>query len=527
MFDKTTLGYLSKVILLAGLLLLVSACNKKTKVSQSSSLRNINSFIMGTSDHTQSIQKAIDFCLSNQIDTLFFPKGTYHVGSVSVSPGMVFLGEKGTILKKIPLAGKWSRMFTTQKRTHLGDKDSKPIIYSNLTFDGNKEKQGPYKKYELQQQHILYFDANPAKAGRVKGKVINCHFKNSVADGISLWRNADVEVYNCTATNVFRGGVVATGGHSKLYVENFKAGGDIDKTGIDIEVDAVGYGGEKDIIVEMKDIHLQGDFDANISGKGSSFIGSNIKLDGPGFFLAAKEGTVSIKNSSFNLGDNWRAANIYFPKNVKFENCQFYFQSGNKKSAGLNIYMETSYRRKGEQKLSFINCTFHGERKGSKALYALHSQENFTEMESNHLIIKNSRFVGDFDAPLFFNKGGNLQMENVYVEGEYAIKMNSLNGKTPVKFNIDRLNTSDKMKKMFSHSYPCSKDEINLKNIVVNKSDKINIHKSVAKRVSKVLSKTESKATKKDYAKISKDGLIESINEYDTKSKKWISKKIN
>jgi len=498
------------------------------KVSETSGFRSITGFIAGeTTNHTQSIQRAIDFCLENRIDTLFFPKGTYHVGSVNVSPGMVFLGEEGTILKKIPKAGKWSRMFTTQKRTHLGDKDSEPIVYRNLTFDGNKESQGPYRKYQLQQQHILYFDADPAKAGRVKGKVINCHFRNSVADGISLWRNADVEVYNCTATNVFRGGVVATGGHSKLYVENFKAGGDIDLTGIDIEIDADGFGGEKDIIAEMRNIHLQGDFDVNAPGKGSSFRGDNIKLDNPGFFLSARNGLVHITNSSFNMGDNLQRTNIYFPKDITFENCQFYLQSGNKKPAGINVFMETSYRRKGSQRLRFKDCIFTGKRIGTKPLYAIHNQENFTEMESNHLVIENTRFIGDFDAPLFFNKGGNLKMNNVYAEGNYAIKMNSLNGKTPVKFNIDQINISEKVDKVFSHSYPCSKDKINLSNVVIDDTKKINIHKSVTKKVDKVFHNKANKQTKKPYAKISKNGLIESIHEYDKVLKKWKVKSIN
>ncbi len=450
-----------KYLILLTLVTSLFSCRTKKRITA-------NTYIfVATSgkDVTKTLQSAIDYTIKKGIDTLFIPKGTYYINSVNIYPGLVYLGEKGTIFKKTPYAGKWSRMFTTQKYPYKGKKDSEYIVFKNLRFDGNKNNQGQYKKYQLQQQHLLYFNADPTMPGRVRAKIENCTFVNSVADGISLWQNANVTVLDCEAYNVFRGGVVATGGHSKLLVKGFKAGGKDDVTGIDIEIDAIGYGGKKDIEVYLEDLQLEGDFDIGMPQEGL-LIANNIQVTGPRFFLnAANNGKVKISNSSFVIG-KLNQHQLYFPSDVTFKNCNFVVLKSDEYDTGLRIFMETSYRRKGDHKLIFDGCKFITKGRGKKKAYGLYNIENFTHLESNWLILKNCIFDGDFDASIYFSKGGNLELENVTFEKGNGIIMNSVNGKMPMKIKGDKIIAGKRLNKLFIHENPSIKDKIRIKKII-------------------------------------------------------------
>ncbi len=456
------------------LILILQACGSSKKIP-SSNILDVSKYGVESNDSkedSETIQKIIELAKLNGIDTIFFPKGTYLVNSVNVYPGVVYLGEKGTLIKKVPYAGKWSRMFTTQNIKYENDLDSEELVFLNLEFDGDYQNQGPYKDYELQQQHILYFDAQPTKKGRLKGRVENCHFKNSVGDAISLWRNADVIVRNCTAYNVFRGGVVATGGYSKLYVENFTAGGNTDLTGIDVEIDAAGYGGKKNIDVTLSNLQLEGDFDIIIPENGS-LIANKIVSSGPKFNLLIGENSrATIKNSEFYIGGLKRHV-IYFPNNVTFQNCRFNIHEEDEVN-GLKVFMETRYKREGNHYLLFNDCTFQLMENSGKSNYGIFNEENFTHLLTNVLELNDCQFIGDFTASMIFKKGGNLRMNNILSKGEFGIEMNSQNGKTPVVLDIKNWDVSPSTS-VFKHHLPSTKDHIKIDRL---KTDPAKMRKS-------------------------------------------------
>lgn len=493
------------------IVLVMSSCGSKKEIRRTGNdVYNVLSTGLIADDKqedTKLIQKAILHCKANNIDTLFFPEGTYIVGSVDIFPGQVFLGEEGTIMKKISMAGKWSRMFTTQNNTHLGDKDSEWIVFRDMHFDGNKENQGPYKKYELQQQHMLYFDANPANRGRVRALVEDCSFANSVADGISAWRNADLTVRNCEARNVFRGGVVVTGGHSKVHIENFVAGGDIDVTGIDIEIDAVGYGGKKNAEVTLKNVFLEGDFDVGIPQAGILHA-DNVQVTGTGFFLNAKNGgKMVIKNSSFVMGTT-KQTRIYFPGDVLFENCDFIISRSDIRIAGFTNFMETSYWRKGGQQLKFKGCNFFAKGKGTKKIYGIHNQENFTHLNTNKLVVEDCVFEGGFDAAIFFNKGGQAEINNIYVKDGIGIHMNSVGGRTPMKLSADNIRVGPGVTKIMDHRNPSAKDVIKIGKVYQDDGSRQKSPSSKYISVKKMINLKDAQTRSSDGPKFNKRGTL-------------------
>ena len=462
---------ISKCIICICLLGVFSCSKKVTPLSKSSV--NIIKFGCKPNDgleDTQALQKAIRYSFKNKIDTIFVPKGEYILNSVNIHPGQIFLGEEGSQFIKVPNAGKWSRMFTTQKTQHLGDEDSDRIEFHNLNFDGNKDKQGAYKKYELQQQHLIFIDGNKKQKGRVRALVKNCHFKNSVADAISIYCNADVKVQDCSAYNVFRGGVVLTGGHSKLSVINFKAGGEDDVTGVDIEIDGKGFRDSYKTEVYFKDIFLEGDFDVNMP-KDGVFTGDNIQVTGPGFFLLAKDnGKVNIKNSSF-VFENMKKTRLYFPGSVVFQNCNFTTYRSDEFITGLRIYMETSYRREGNQSLKFIDCNFYTDKKGEKACYALLNIENFTHVETNIIDIDKCVFDGDYDSAIFFSKGGNAKITNSYFKESTPIEISSSKGKKILKLKMDKVRIDNTVNKLIYSKNPWNGNNIEVDNLIFNGED--------------------------------------------------------
>ena len=171
-------------------------------------------------DDTERIQRAVDYCIDNDKD-LFFPSGgSYVLRSVNVEAGLRIVGY-GATFTLADAQPKFTRMFTTANRQWESAEDSDYLIFEGMTFDGNVWNQGAFMNYELEQQFAIFYTASPADTGMVRGKVINCRFQNWAADGVHIYKNADVEVIGCSSINCFRGGVVATGAPSNLKVTDY------------------------------------------------------------------------------------------------------------------------------------------------------------------------------------------------------------------------------------------------------------------------------------------------------------------
>ena len=383
---------------------------------------------------SKPLQFLIDGGMKHGLNKYFFPKGDYLLSQVHIPPGIHFYGERGSWIRKMPNSGKYSRMFTTQNKYHSGKKDSQPIIFEYLNFDGNREKQGAYKKYELEHQAMLFLSADHKSSGRLKVKIENCHFKEGVGDAISIHRNIDAVINNCSAHNVFRGGITITGGYTKVKVNNFNATGDVHSTGIDVEVDGGGYKGSFAVDVHMQNITLAGDFDVAI--REGEFYGNKITVLNPPYQIGAKNGKILIENSTFHGGEE-KEATIRYPKDVAFHNCKFIL--GNKTNSNslcaTNVFWKSKYHVGKNQQLKFTDCEFILKGNSSSETTAIYNTPS-DKADNSRLILDNCKILGAFDKGIEFKYGGSGEIRDTKIEAKIPLKIGSLNNKT-YTFNYD------------------------------------------------------------------------------------------
>lgn len=318
----------------------------------------------GTADDTPAIQRAIESVYARGGGVIVFPRGTYRVTSVNIREGITYEGF-GAVITRPPMQGKWARSFTTERVQYSGDADSRPLIIRGLTFDGGSSSQGPYNQHQLEQAHLVFLQGSVARRGRLRAVVEDCHLRNGVGDGISVYTNVAARVYNCDAVDVFRGGFVLTGGHSRADVHTFTTRATRDPTGIDVEVDGPGFGGTLKVEVNLTKLRLDADFDIGVH-EGSIVTGQDIVAKAP-FYLYAENSTMRFRDCDFEIGYPDTYGNrIVYPKDVTFTDCTFTTRErvageGNRGLRIADVYWNFDWAQgppRTRQSLTFNNCRF-------------------------------------------------------------------------------------------------------------------------------------------------------------------------
>jgi hypothetical protein len=385
----------------------------------------------GVADDTGAIQKAVDWVYAQGGGTIIFPPGTYSVISVNIREGITYKGNGATIKRPEHLTDKigqkaahWVRTFTTQQYKYCGQTDSRPLIIRGLTFDGRSSTQGPYQKHELEHAALVFLSADKKCPGRLTAIVEDCIFKNGVGDGVHAYINTNLKMQNCTAENVFRGGFILTGGHSVAEVKNLTTRGDIDPTGIDVEVDGAGFGDSYKVEVYLENLNLEdGDFDVGVKD-GSLVVGKNITAEAP-FNLGAKNSTVRFQDCRFGVAPGNR---LNFPHRVTFENCEFFVSARVKPkpykshSAAPLIVWSTSYAKEQNQKLVFNNCKFTmgpSIKKNPEAqYYGLLTTWDAID-RNNFLEINGGSITGNFNIGVgMLKRGGHWRIKGLSIEAD-------------------------------------------------------------------------------------------------------------
>ncbi len=99
-----------------------------------------------------------------------------------------------------------------------------------------------------------------------------------VADGgVHVLANVDMTISDVTAYNCWRGGLVLSGGHNILHIQNFTGDGDVCTGAINLEQDSAGWNGSQASRITGDNIVQggvrQGDFSGSFSiqlGDGST-----------------------------------------------------------------------------------------------------------------------------------------------------------------------------------------------------------------------------------------------------------------
>ncbi|HEX8830638.1 MAG TPA: glycosyl hydrolase family 28-related protein, partial [Longimicrobium sp.] len=152
----------------------------------------------GIADDTVAIQAAVNAAAAGR-GVVVIPPGTYLVTTITVPAGITIEGY-GATLRRPANQGKWVRTLNVPETGgYSGDADSPLLTIRGLTIDGNSANQGPYRNYELEQAHLIFLSADPTKAGRLRVALEDLVLRNCVADGVSVYRNVDLQMVNCRA----------------------------------------------------------------------------------------------------------------------------------------------------------------------------------------------------------------------------------------------------------------------------------------------------------------------------------------
>ena len=353
----------------------------------------------GATDDTDAIQRASDKVRKAGGGTVLFPAGTYLISNtVHIYPGVTYEGSGNPVIQAKADYPKDTRMFSTESFPWVGTTDSPYLIVRGLTFDGNSSRQGAYKDYENEHSFLLYLTGNPTQPGRLRALVENTTFRNGVADGISVYVNADVQVRNVRGENLFRGAVTLTGGYSKLDVNGLTTIGDVDLTGIDIETDGNGFGGTLRNESTWRNLDLDGDLDFQVYD-GSTVTGDNIHMRSGPVFIGAMDSTITINNSTLAVGMADSYLNrIVAPHNVTFNNTTFTMtQQGSGPFYGLDIYWQL-FPTRTKQQVTCNTCTFTTDNTINNTTPA-YGFYNRTQATTDTLTLNNTTFTPRFTKP--------------------------------------------------------------------------------------------------------------------------------
>ena len=333
----------------------------------------------GVTNDSFQIQTAVDwlsliYLSTGKPQTLKFTDGrTYVMRLVYLRPGVNWIGGKGVVLVKTPagdvtdenILNNWRMLTSPTSGFNTDAACAHRILIDGLIFDGNLANMNWTNNSHNQEQAHCLFMAGPSSpvnaTHRTKFHVRNCHFQNSVADGLSLYVNSDLIAEKITADNCFRGGFVATGGNSKMVLRGYVG----ENSRVDFEVDGAGFGGSYRLDVDVDGVIVDRNGGGTRRG-GIDFGGSvggffnmrNVQVFTPPFNFASSTGDPEklIENCYFTVGELSDVANRFVRSSGTFNNCTFYVKetTGATSYAAIHVFPIDSTNTT----LKFVRCNF-------------------------------------------------------------------------------------------------------------------------------------------------------------------------
>jgi hypothetical protein len=367
---------------------------------------------------------------------VLLPPATYLVSGIAVPAGITLQGY-GATLKRLGNQPNSTRTLTTTGRLWDDDKDSPLLTIRGLTFDGSRDLQNWNGGFSMEQSHLLFLMANTAKAGRLRASVLDCRFTEGVADGISVYTNVDVEVSKVSAHNMFRGGLVVTGGHSKVTVNGLTTTGSLAwdserARGIDVEVDGAGYGGSLKTGMRFTNIHLHAYSDFSVTG-GSELHASNVTSDAPAFHVQSGPGSrAKFENCTFTVGETSSTLNrVVYAHDLEFSNCTFRVTAQGARPrpdrlfVGLRVWWNLGGGRQYEgQHLRLRNCKFVtiGTFAPSDAVVGISTVEDVAPYK-NQLVVEGGSISPGFTRGMGMEAGGNWSIKGIKIAAAEGLRL--------------------------------------------------------------------------------------------------------
>lgn len=399
----------------------------------------------GRADDTAAVQAAIDAAVRAGGGVVRFPAGTYLVNSVDIHPGLTYLGEPGSVVKRPDdLAGtrlrRGTRTFTTQRVRYAGVADSPPLVLRGLTFDGNVNRQTG--KEATDQAHLLFLWADERQPGRLRVVIEDCRFQDSPADAITVYKNVDAVIRNCVAYNCRRGGLIINGGYSTVAVSNFRATAGTYRPRISMEIAGRGFGGTEATDVVLDQVHCEGTFEMEING--GSVTGTNLTLVGPAFNIYGHgRGRARFSNCLIHVGP-LQGNRLQSPGTVTFEQCRFVawrapgeFKKTTPVLRALNINWESHLGRR-DQTVRAVHCEFVADRPTIPAGMPVVAVSTGADAPGsrNRLMVEGGRISGEYDLGFLMDRGGTWLVRGTTIDARKAFELKAPRG-FPFDVTID------------------------------------------------------------------------------------------
>jgi hypothetical protein len=404
----------------------------EARLAQTVSVKDFGAVGNGVTDDTAALQLAINRVNAAGGGTIFFPTGTYMITMVYAYAGITFEGNGGAILKRPAMQPNFTRMFTFNSTTIWSQSyDSPPVQFRNLILDGNRDNQGPYTAYQQEQSHLIFLVADATKAGRLRAIVDGCTFLDCVADGVSQYQNVDLTVTNCFFTNMFRGGIVCTGGYTKTRASDCVFRGTNQARSIDWEIDGAGFGGSTDNIAMLNNLELNGTLDLSLGGPNSRATLSNITYGDlsnlKSFNLQSQGAQVEVTNSVFPIFggiDN----QIRFSHNVKISNTEFVLTNQGVATGSdvrLTVYATTSCN------LLMDNCRFTVSSDSVLTDTFIGVYLTAAQASTHNIQIDGCFFSKDLDYGVYVSQGGNVTVSDSFLDATTGVLLSGGSGYEP------------------------------------------------------------------------------------------------
>jgi hypothetical protein len=170
------------------------------------------------------------------------------------------------------------------------------------------------------------------------------------------------------------------GGFTDVYAYDMITSGDVDPTGIDVEVDAPGYAGNWNTNITLERLRLlDGDFDYSLWNAGevtaSTLVVKDLVSRGSAFFLYPRGARVRISDAEIWIGLTASGGmNQFFqPSDVLIDHADFYLtkalrlhgeertEEGSQTMSALNVVWQNEFSKEifPDQRLSCDHCAFH------------------------------------------------------------------------------------------------------------------------------------------------------------------------
>jgi Pectate lyase superfamily protein len=353
----------------------------------------------GVTDDTAAVQSAVDQVIAAGGGVVRVPPGTYMVTSVTIAPGLSFIGEGG-VLKRPAGQGKWVRTLTTDGNPYSGTGPSAPLVIQGMIFDGNRQQQSEYRNWELEQAHLVMLSGDPSSPGQLRAFVDRTTFHDGVGDGLSIYTNVNVRVTDVVATDVFRGGLVVTGGNSDVLVDGLTTRGHDLVTGVDFEIDGRGFNGSLAVRALLSNLDIDADFDLGLGQEGESrvIIDRLVMHKGP-FTSFTPNSKVTITNSSLQFGSADSYNNrLLFPTNMLIENSKIVVTPDTIQNfAAVDVWFEhQNFSGPAAGLLRFRNVDFV-RGLGSGSTFAVYRR---LVRSSDQIAFENVKFDASFTKPV-------------------------------------------------------------------------------------------------------------------------------